>query len=177
MRQLATAERVRALMRGIGARSRGPGRVYLTGGASAVLEGWRQSTVDVDLTLDPEPAHVFEALAKLKDELDINIELAAPSHFVPELPGWRDRSRFVARHGSVEFYHYDFYAQALAKLERAHERDLADVEQMVTRGLVAPARLLELFRTMEPGLIRYPAIDASSFGRAVEAFVSRCQRR
>jgi hypothetical protein len=30
------------------------------------------------MRMDPEPAGVFEALAALKDELDINIELASP---------------------------------------------------------------------------------------------------
>ncbi len=30
------------------------GRVYLTGGATAVLMGWRESTIDVDFKLVPE---------------------------------------------------------------------------------------------------------------------------
>jgi hypothetical protein len=33
---------------------------------------------------------------------------AAPSHFIPELPGWETRSLFIAREGLVSFYHYDF---------------------------------------------------------------------
>ena len=44
----------------------GPGRVYLVGGASALLEGWRRSTVDVDLRLDPEPRGAFEAMVQGK---------------------------------------------------------------------------------------------------------------
>jgi hypothetical protein len=39
-------------MEGLGRHARGPGRVYLTGGATALLEGWRASTVDVDLKLE-----------------------------------------------------------------------------------------------------------------------------
>jgi hypothetical protein len=31
-----------------------PTRIYLTGGATAVLEGWRASTVDIDLRLEPD---------------------------------------------------------------------------------------------------------------------------
>ena len=98
------------------------GRIYLVGGASAVLLGWRAMTVDVDLKLDPEPIGAFEAIAELKDSLDINIELAAPDQFIPALPGWRERSPFVARHGRVAFHHYDFYGQALGKIERGHRR-------------------------------------------------------
>ena len=163
MRQPTEAARVRDLMKRLGAESRGPGRVYLVGGASAVLLDWRATTVDVDLKLDPEPAGVFEALARAKEALNINVELAAPDDFMPALPGWRDRSVFIARHGLVDFFHYDFYAQALAKIERGHERDLRDVEAMGRRRLIESARLLELFRAMEPALIRCPAIEPASF--------------
>ena len=33
---------------------------------------------------------IFQAIAKLKRELNINIELASPQDFLPLLPGWRD---------------------------------------------------------------------------------------
>ncbi len=41
-------------MRSLGAEAREAGRVYLTGGASAVLRGWREGTVDVDIKIVPE---------------------------------------------------------------------------------------------------------------------------
>ena len=63
---------------------------------------------------------MFEAIALLQDELDLNVELTVPDQFVPPLPGWRERSPFIARYGEVDFYHYDFYGQALAKIERSH---------------------------------------------------------
>ena len=167
MREPTGAAQVRDLMRRLGAESRGAGRIYLVGGASAVLLGWRPATVDVDLKLDPEPAGVFAAVAHAKDVLNINVELAAPDDFIPALPGWRDRSVFIARHGSVDFFHYDFYAQALAKIERGHEQDLRDVEAMHRERLIEPARLTELFGEIEPALIRYPAIDPASFREKV----------
>jgi len=46
-------------------RARGDGCIYLVGGASAVIIGWRDSTTDVDLKLDPEPDGVFEAIAQV----------------------------------------------------------------------------------------------------------------
>lgn len=55
-RSLVDAERIVRLMEGIGRRATGPGRVYLVGGSSAVLVGWRDATVDADIKLDPEPA-------------------------------------------------------------------------------------------------------------------------
>ena len=82
-RSLVDADRIVRLMEGIGRRATGHGRVYLVGGSSAVIVGWRTATVDADIKLDPEPTAVFEAIALLKDELDMNVELAAPDQFVP----------------------------------------------------------------------------------------------
>lgn len=173
MRSATDAAKVEAFMAALGKSVKGSGRIYLTGGATALLHGWRASTIDVDLKADPEPPGFFEAIARLKDELDVNVELASPDQFIPELPGWRERSPFIARHGLAEFYHYDLYAQALAKLQRGHERDLADVEAMVKHGLVAVAKLQELFHLIEPGLIRYPGITATAFREAVTQFCRR----
>lgn len=51
MRELADAARIRRLMEALGAAAPADGRVYFTGGATAVLMGWRRSTIDVDLPL------------------------------------------------------------------------------------------------------------------------------
>jgi len=147
--------------------ARGESRVYLTGGASAVLLEWRESTIDVDLKIEPERDEVLRAIPELKDLLEINIELASPGDFIPELPGWRDRSPFIVKEGDLFFHHYDFYSQALSKLERRHARDLEDVRQMHARGLIDPARLREFFTAIESQLYRYPAIDPRAFRSAV----------
>jgi hypothetical protein len=34
------------------------GRIYLTGGATALLYGWRSTTIDVDLKANPEPTTI-----------------------------------------------------------------------------------------------------------------------
>ena len=167
------AERLAVLMRHLGAAARRPGRIYLTGGATAVLEGWRHSTIDVDLKMVPEQDELFQAIPRLKEELSINVELASPADFIPELPGWEARSRAVRTEGPLTFCHYDFYAQALAKIERGHAIDIEDVEQMIQRRLVYPRRLLDFLHAIEPNLVRYPALDPPSFRRAVEALVAR----
>lgn len=171
MRALVDAAKLRRLLEELGRRARGPGRIYLTGGASALLEGWRRSTVDVDIKMDPEPPGIFEAIGQLKIDLDLSVELAAPDDFLPALPDWRLRSRFIARYGEVDFYHYDFRAQALAKLARAHDRDLDDVKAMLGRGLVSRKELLEALEGMAGELIRFPALDAASFQQRVRAFL------
>lgn len=128
-------------------------------------------TIDVDIIKpNPEPRGLFEAIAAVKNELDINVELASPDHFIPAIPGWRERSLFIAQHGPVKFFHYDPYGQALAKLQRGHDRDLRDVRSMLKSGLVRREQLPEMFRQIEPDLIRYPALDPASFRAAVEIF-------
>jgi hypothetical protein len=39
-------------------------------------ENWRDTTVDVDLKLDPEPTGIFEALRTLKDSNDVQQMIA-----------------------------------------------------------------------------------------------------
>ncbi len=132
-----------------------------------MLVGWREATVDVDIKLDPEPSGVFEAIARAKETLNINVELAAPDDFIPALPGWRERSPFIERFGRVDYHHYDFYAQALAKIERGHKQDASDVREMGKLELIRGSRLIELFVSIEPLLVRYPAIDPHSFRSSV----------
>lgn len=156
-------------MRALGRTASDEGTCYLTGGATAVLIGWRATTVDVDVAFDPEHDDVLRALPRLKDDLRINVELASPGDFIPLPAGWVDRSPFVAREGRLTFRHFDPYAQALAKLERGHRHDLEDVRALSDRSLVEPSRLRAHFDEIEPALYRFPAIDPATFRRAVEA--------
>jgi hypothetical protein len=172
LRQVADASRIRRFMRELGREADQDARLYFTGGASAVLLGWRDSTVDVDIKLQPESDRLFRALPRLKEELQINIELACPADFIPELPGWEQRSPFIERVERLSFHHYDFHAQALAKIERGHALDRADVRVMLDRGLVEPARLRSFFDAIAPRLYRYPAVDPAAFRRALEEALS-----
>jgi len=170
MREPVDAGRLMELARTLGREARGAeARIYLTGGASAVLRGWRPTTIDVDMKIVPDSDSLLRALPELKERLRINVELASPDDFIPELSGWQDRSLFISREGSVTFLHYDFYAQALAKIERGHRQDLEDVQRMIDDGLVDRERLLTFYEEIEPRLHRFPALDPPSFRRAVEA--------
>ncbi|HEY3135067.1 MAG TPA: DUF6036 family nucleotidyltransferase [Blastocatellia bacterium] len=169
MRQRVTSARLQQLMQALGESAKSAARVFLVGGATSVLLGWRDSTIDVDLKVVPESDELLRKVPELKERLQINIELASPDDFIPELPGWQERSRFVGQEDKITFFHYDFYAQALAKIERGHTLDMQDLREMISRGLIEPKRLLDLFHSIEDQLYRYPAVDASSFRRKVEA--------
>ena len=123
---------------------------------------------DIDLRLEPDTDDILRALPELKERLGVNVELVSPSDFIPELPEWRDRSRFVRREGRLDVFHLDFYSQALSKLERSFDQDLEDVRAMVDRGLVDPVVAIGLFEQIESELFRYPAIDPPSFRARVE---------
>ena len=168
MRGLADARRLEDFLKKLARAADVDTSVYLTGGATAVLLGWRESTLDADILILPETDAMFRALPRLKEELQLNVEIASPAHFIPELPGWRERSLPIERIGRVSYYHYDPYAQALAKIERGHAKDLADVSELLARGLVEPKRLGELFESIEPQLHRYPAVDPRSFRRRLD---------
>jgi hypothetical protein len=173
MRLPVDALRLGKFMQAFGAEASQPVRVYLTGGATAVALGWRASTLDIDLELVPEDDNLLRAIPSLKESLQINVELASPAHFIPELPGWQDRSQFVTQEGLVSFYHYDFYALALSKIERGHAQDLKDVNTLLDRGLIETARLRQLFEAIFPDLYRFPAIDPEAFRRALEALLAQ----
>jgi hypothetical protein len=171
MRPPVDRERLEALAEKLGRVASTRTTVYLTGGATAVLEGWRASTVDVDLRFEPDSDPLMRALPGLKEELQINIELASPPDFIPELPGWRDRSPVVFESGEVQVRHFDPYSQALSKIERGFSQDLNDVADMLSSGMIEPDRLRRCYEQIEPQLYRYPAIDPAAFRRKVRAVV------
>jgi hypothetical protein len=172
MRPNVDPQKIQRLMQILGREARGAGCIYFTGGASALLIGWRSSTVDVDIRLDPEPPGIFQAIAKLKQDLNMNIELASPQDFLPPLPGWRDRSVFICQQGQISFYHYDFTAQALSKLARGFDRDIRDVQAMYEQKLFVLEKLRDCFETISSELIRFPSVNPEALRSTVENFIT-----
>jgi hypothetical protein len=168
MRELADSTRIKRFMRELGRAVSVDGRVYLTGGATAVLYGWRETTIDVDIKLVPDRDEILREIPRLKETLNLNVELAAPSDFIPLPAGWEERSPPIRREGTLSFHHFDPVAQALSKAERGHDQDLRDVHEMIAAGLVNPAEALIQFDAIEPELYRFPSIDPASFRTAVE---------
>ena len=111
---------------------------------------------------------MLRAVPRLKEELSINVELASPADFIPLPREWRERSLFIQRAGRLTFRHFDPYSQALAKLERGHAQDLADVREMLSRRLIEEADLRARFSEIEPELYRFPAVDPADFRGSIE---------
>lgn len=171
MDNLLTREKLVAFLSQLGGKARSRGACYLTGGASALLVGWRETTLDVDLKFDPEPLGVFDAIPELKKSLQINVELASPDDFIPVPADWKSNSPFVGQYGELSVYHFDFTAQALSKIERGHPKDLLDVREMLRRGLTSKDQLFTMLQAIRPLVRRYPAIDEETFVSRIESFV------
>jgi len=90
MREPLTVESLELFIKALARSAKTASRIYLVGGASAVLLGWRVATIDIDLKIVPETDEILRSLPKLKEQLHLNIELASPQDFIPELPGWEE---------------------------------------------------------------------------------------
>ncbi|CAN5115768.1 hypothetical protein BH18ACT4_BH18ACT4_08270 [soil metagenome] len=172
MRGLATAERIRAFLRRLGTATSEPTTLYVTGGATAVLLGWRDSTIDLDIKVVPDDV-VLRAIPALKEQLMLNVELASPDLFLPVRPGWEDRSPWETSEGPLTVRHFDLVAQALGKIERGHHRDLVDVAELFGRGLVTAIDVQRELDFVEAELYRFPAVDPASLRQAVADAIER----
>ena len=63
MRQKVNAEQLERFMKEIGRVAKNSARIYLVGGSTAVLLGWRDSTIDIDLKMVPEVNEVLRRIA------------------------------------------------------------------------------------------------------------------
>lgn len=119
MRELTDASRLRQFMRVLGSKARASGRVYLTGGATAVLFDWRPTTVDVDLELDAQLQSLLREIPAIKEDLRINVELASR--------GLIDPSRLLAFFEQIAPELYRYPALDPASFRRAVEQTVDDL--------------------------------------------------
>lgn len=153
---------------------RGSYRVFFVGGGTAVLEGWRESTIDADLYSEEDV--IFRDIQAIKERLKLNIEFARPEDFVPALAGTEERHVFVRRIGKVGFYHYDPYAQLLSKVIRGFDRDMQDARSFLGSGMVDAERFRSLVNDIpDAAYARYPTLSRQAVLEAVDDFLSRIE--
>ena len=178
MREELTRERLLLLMKELArtAPRRGSHGVYLVGGGTAVYLGWRHSSIDADLFSERDA--VFRDIQGIKERLNVNVDFARPEDFVPPLQETSERHVFIDKIGTVTFYHYDPYAQILAKVVRGFQRDIEDARKFVSSGMVDPARLLTLVEAIpDAAYARYPSLSRTAVGRALTDFLAEISRR
>jgi hypothetical protein len=146
--------------------------VYITGGGTAVFLGWRQSSLDVDLSSDGD--EIFHDIQAVKERLALNIEFAQPNDFVPLLDGSHDRHLLIETIGNVAFYHFDPYTQVLSKIVRGFQRDLSDAREFIRSGLVDPETLQSLVDKLPAtAYAQYPTLSRTAVQKAVAEFIAQ----
>jgi hypothetical protein len=176
LRQAVNRERITIFLREVGERYHRSARLFLVGGTSLVYEGYRQRTLDVDLTLEVSAdghGELIRVLQEIRLSLDINIEEVSPGDFIPLPAGYSDRHLFIGRYGQVDVFHFDFYSTVLGKIERGQQQDLADVVALLDHGRIEWGRLEAMYREILPlmgqkSLRQKPRDFALNFG-ALEA--------
>lgn len=145
--------RIRSFLETLGQRFRHTGRIYLVGGTTMVWERWRAQTIDIDIAYEvarEDAAEFTRIVQRLKDELQVNVEEAAPGDFIPLPAGYRERSRFVGRFGALDVFHFDLYSLALSKIARAHDEDLSDVLTLLSKAEIDLPQLETFFAEILP---------------------------
>jgi hypothetical protein len=146
-----------------------PLSVYFNGGATAVMFRLRETTIDVDLYFEPDEMQMYKAIQLLKEELNMNIELAAPHDFVAPLSQWRERSLFITTKNKINFFHYDLYSQIISKVQRGWKQDLSDAQGFLAQ--LESKLLIKLFKEAKPGFIKYPAVDVNQLEKKLGQFI------
>lgn len=174
LRRRLTSEGLQELMRELArsAMGRRSYRVYLVGGGTAVLLGWRESTIDADLYSDRD--EIFRDIQGIKERLQLNVEFVRPEDFVPALAGTAERHVFIKAEGKVSYYHYDPCAQLLSKIVRGFRQDLQDAEKFLATGMVGAEHFRALVDEIpESAYAGYPALTRQAVMDAVDAFLAR----
>jgi hypothetical protein len=171
-RKTITKEIIQSFMKLIGKTLKKRATIYLTGGSTAILCGFREGTIDIDLSGDME--ELFSHIPKIKERLQINIELAKPRDFIPSLSDEKDRHIPIGLFGKVTFMNFDPYSQVFSKIVRGHETDIADAKAMVTAKLVDAKKLCKMVKKLpDQQFARYPRLNRSAVEAAVESFARK----
>jgi hypothetical protein len=174
-RSPVTRDRIQRVLRELGRRYRGEGRLYLVGGSQMVFMGFRARTEDIDYVaqLAGDHGEFVAALRSIIRELDVSIEPAGPGDFIPLPREWEDRSRFMGRYGRIDVFTFDPISTALSKIERGASKDIDDALMLVRRGLVTLSELSAAFEEILPRLEQESLqVDPDDFQRKFQAFVS-----
>jgi hypothetical protein len=167
-RKIITQKTLQMFMESVGRVLRKNTTLYLTGGSTALLYGFRESTIDIDIAGDMD--EMFAHIPGLKEKLQINIEMAKPTDFVPSLPGENTRHIFIDQFGKVIFMHFDPYSQAFSKIVRGNQTDMSDVKNLAKERLVDLQKLSEMVKGLSDiDFARYPRLDRRSVEQAVNS--------
>ncbi|MCK5447510.1 MAG: hypothetical protein KAI98_08765 [Gemmatimonadetes bacterium] len=133
-----------------------PGRAFLVGETSQLLEGWRRWASFIELTLEADdaledgPAY-RQALEAAQSELDLPVVVESPAEVIPLPDGWEARARPAA--ASTEWlsvFHFDPYSVSFRFIARGDEPDYHLVLQYLSHGWVTVEAMEYLLESVLP---------------------------
>jgi hypothetical protein len=132
-----------------------PGRLYLLGETTQVVEGWYQQTKRLDFAAEIAPARCTEfdkAVTNLQNQLGIDIYQEAPGDIIPLPAGYEARARpFDNGHnGKLQFYHFDPYSVAFRLITRGDEPDYRTVLAYLEHGWLTVDEMNRLLADLLP---------------------------
>ena len=105
----------------------------------------------------------------------MNVELTSPPDFIPELPGWRDRSPFVLEEGNLAVHHLRLLLAGPIDDRAVLQTGSRRRGEMLARGLVDAPAYVSSNDAVEPQLYRYPAINSRASRSKVEAVLGHTE--
>jgi hypothetical protein len=172
MRPNVDKGQIENFLKNLGRSFRKPGRLYLVGGAALVHMGIRSGStqgIDVEIRATNED-EMMEAIRRLKDTLNINIEFASPGDFMPLPKQWEMHAKYIGRYGQIDAFYFDFYSIALSKIQRGSTGDIRDVKLLLEQRIVALPELDEAYNEVLPqvGKRPYGKLDPKQFAERYE---------
>lgn len=168
-RKRITKEIIQSFMKSVGKVLKKRATLYLTGGSTAILYGFREGTIDIDIAGDMD--ELFSHISKMKERLQINIEMAKPTDFVPSLKDEKNRHILIGTFGKATFMHFDPYALAFSKIVRGHATDIADAKALMTSKLVDAKKLCAMVKRLsDHDFAKYPRLNRPAIEAAIESF-------
>lgn len=128
MREKVTAARLQEFMKALGNAVVEPARIFLVGGATAVLCGWRDSTIDIDLKAIPDSDELLRnipALAKI--ERGHHVDLRDVQRMIQD--GLVKPERLLEFFSQIEEKIYKYPALDPKKFRAAVERVVRETER------------------------------------------------
>lgn len=176
MRDNSDLQRIEKFISNVGKLVKVPVEIYFSGGATAVMFGIREMTIDVDIRFEPDEMQMYKTIQTLKEKLNMNIELASPMDFIPTLPKWKERSIFIAQENKVKFFHCDLYSQIISKVQRGWKQDLSDAKVFLKQAGDS-SLLKKLFVEAKPDFIKYPTVNVKKLEKKLLHFIDENKER
>ena len=129
-------------------------------------------TQDIDIQVSgANEGELIVAIQRLIQQMQVNVEFASPSDFMPLPSQWESHARYVGRYGGVDVFYFDFYSIALSKIERGNNRDIADVKLLVQQNIITLDELDTAYQEVlaQLGQGKYPRVTPQRFSERYTA--------